>query len=85
MKIRVKRMFRYQASPTRVKTINPGIHDLPEELARKVLRFGKAEIIVSKPVEKKAPENKVVEVTESKKKVARKPLRRSRPRTKTDE
>ena len=80
MKIRVKRLFRYQVNPRKVGVIEPGVHDLPEELALKVLRFGKAE----KVVEKKAPENKVVKVAENKSKVARKPVRRGGSRPKSD-
>jgi hypothetical protein len=78
MKIKVKRVFRYQIDSRKEGVIEPGVHDLPEELALKVLRFGKAE----KVVEKKAPENKVVKVSENKSKVAGKPLRRSRTRPK---
>lgn len=63
MKIKVKRVFRYQVDATTVKVIEPGVHDLPAELAEKVLRFGSAELVVEKKAPKKkargsAPENK---------------------------
>jgi hypothetical protein len=82
MKIRVKKVFRYQVSASEVGEIQPGIHDLPTDLAQKVLRFGKAEIIMSRPVEKKAPENKVVKVADNKSKVAGKAKRRRSARSK---
>ena len=62
MKIRVRRTFRYQATPQEVREIQPGIHDLSPELAAKVLKYGKAE----KVFEKVAPENKAIAVTENK-------------------
>ena len=55
--------------------------EISGELANKVLRFGKAEVVV----EKKAPENKVVSIAESKSKVAKKPVRRRRPRPESDD
>ena len=78
MKIRIKRPFQYQDGPRSVVTLEPGIHDLSKELAEKVLRFGKAELVV----EKKAPENKVAEVPENKSKVAK--VRRRRAGSKSD-
>lgn len=82
MKIRIKRHFRYQASATKTKDIAPGVYEVPgdisEELARKVLRFGKAEVVV----EKKAPENKVVPVAENKAEVVKPAVRGRRARTK---
>lgn len=80
MKIRVKRKFQYQIDAQNVGEILPGVHDLPKELALKVLRFGKAE----KVVEKKAPENKLGKVAESKSKVARKSVRSRGSRPKSD-
>lgn len=81
MKIRLKKVFRYQVDARKERELQPGVHDLPEDLALKVLKFGKAE----KVFEKVAPENKVVQAPESKKKVARKPVRRSRARSEPDE
>ena len=80
MKVKVLRVFQYQIDARTVGEIKPGIHDLPEDLAKKVLRFGKAELVF----EKKAPENKVVKIAESKAKVARKPVRRGGSRPKSD-
>lgn len=77
MKIKVKRTFNYQVDARTVGTIEPGVHDLPDELAYKVLRFGKAE----KVPEKVAPENKVVRTPETK--VSKRG--RGRPRAKSDD
>jgi len=72
MKVRVRRPFTYQVSATKTETIAPGVHDLPKELVEKILRFGKAELVV----EKKAPENKLRgHAPESKKKVGKKSVR----------
>jgi len=80
MKIRVKRTFQYQIDAATVGTIQPGIHDLDDELALKVLKFGSAE----KVLEKVAPENKVVKVAETKEgsgsSAGAKPRKRGRPR-----
>jgi hypothetical protein len=84
MKILVKKRFRYQADCRTLREIEPGVHDLPKELAEKVLRFGEAEI-VKKSVKKPPPENKVVTVTANKAKVARKTGYRRSARTKPDE
>ena len=85
MKIKVKKPFRYQVDARKEAEIAPGIYEVPGEisgeLARKILHFGKAEVVV----EKKAPENKVVEIAESKAKVAKKPVRRRRPRPVADD
>ena len=81
MKIRVKKVFRYQVDARKERELQPGVHDLPDDLALKVLKFGKAE----KVFEKVAPENKVVKAPESKSKVARKSVRRSGSRSKSDE
>jgi len=86
MKIRIKRLFRYQATPQKVKEIKPGDYDVPgeisEEMARKILRFGKAEWITDQVV-KVAPENKVVETAENKSEVGQ--VRRRRFRAKSDD
>lgn len=72
MKIRIKRPFTYQVSATKTETIQPGVHDLSQDLAEKVLRFGKAELVV----EKKAPENKLRgKAPENKARVGRKAKR----------
>ena len=72
MKLKIRRKFQYQASATEVKELSPGVYEVPgdisEELAGKVLRFGRAHVLV----EKKAPENKVVKAPENKTKVAKK-------------
>jgi hypothetical protein len=88
MKIKIKRAFSYQQSPRKVVELSPGIYDVGRDISKRiadsVLRFGKAEVVVEapKPVEKKAPENKVVGITESKAKVEAQPVRRGRPRSK---
>ena len=83
MKIKVKREFRIQVGPAKVDVIAPGVYLVPGEMslavAEKVLRFGKAAVVP----EKVAPENKVVQAPESKEKVAKKPVRRSRSRAKS--
>ena len=81
MKIRIIREFTYQVG-TEVKRLTPGIYGVPgdidRELARKVLRFGRAE----KVFEKKAPENKVVKPAKSKARVAKATVYSSSARTK---
>ena len=88
MKIKIKRLFRYQVSATKVKEYQPGVYDvgadIPQHIADSALKFGKAEVIVEPVVEKVAPENKVVEVTENKTRVAKKSGRRRSTRTKPD-
>ena len=90
MKIKIKRVFRYQASATRVRTFQPGVYDvgrdISAEIADSALECGKAVVVVEapKPVEKKAPENKVIEVTANKAKVAKAPGRRRSTRSKPD-
>ena len=85
MKIKVRKAFRYQVDARKEAELAPGIYEVPGEisgeLANKVLRFGKANVVV----EKKAPENKVVSIAESKSKVAKKPVRRRRPRPVADD
>ena len=80
MKIRITKTFRYQVDARNDAELKPGIHDVPEEIANLAIMMRAAEKIV----EKKAPENKVVEVAENKKKVARKSGRRRSTRTKPD-
>lgn len=86
MKIKIKRIFRYQASATKAKELQPGVYevgaDISQHIADSVLRFGKAEIVVEPVVEKKAPENKVVEVAENKSRVEKTAGRRRSTRTK---
>ncbi len=90
MKIKIKRLFRYQKTATKVAEIKPGVYDVGRDISQHVadlaLRFGKAEVVVEapKPVEKKAPENKVVEVAENKSAVEAKPVRRRSTRSKPD-
>lgn len=86
MKIKVKRAFRYQATPSQTLEVAPGIYSVPgdiaAELAEKILKFGKAEILAA---EKKAPENKVRgDSPESKTGVARKKGRRRRTGAESD-
>lgn len=80
MKIRLKRSFTYQIDARTTETLAPGIHDLDKDLASKVLRFGKAELVI----EKKAPQNKARgKASENKTGVARKSKRRRSPRPKS--
>jgi hypothetical protein len=60
--------------------LDPGIHDVPEDLAAKILKFGKAEVVV----EKKAPEDKVVTAPENKARVAKKSKRSRSTRSKSN-
>ena len=77
MKIRLKRPFTYQDGPRKTTTLVPGVHDLPQDLAEKVLRFGNAEMVVTK----KAPENKKRgKPSENKAGVGRTTKRSRRPR-----
>lgn len=78
MKIRLHRPFTYQDGPRNTVTLSVGEHDLSKELAEKVLRFGKATIVVTK----KAPENKLAKTPENKAGMGGKAKRRGRPRTK---
>jgi hypothetical protein len=82
VKLKIRRKFCYQASATEVKELQPGVYEVPgeisEDLARKVLRFGTAEVVA----EKKAPENKVVTAPENKAKVAKKSSHRRSSRAK---
>ena len=84
MRIKIKRIFRYQATATKLKAIQPGVYDVPgdisEDIAQKVLRFGRAEVLA----EKKAPENKVIGTPENKSNVAKLPVRSRRSRSKSD-
>ena len=88
MKIKIKRLFRYKAAPTKIRELNPGVYDvgrdITEHVAQLALRFGKAEIVIEVPVKKVAPENKVVEVAENKSGVEAKPVRRRSTRSKPD-
>ena len=79
MEINLKRPFTYQVDARTTKTIEVGVHDLPQHLAKKVLRFGKAEIVVKK----KAPENKKRgKAPENKARVGGSTKRSRSPRTK---
>ena len=86
MKIKIKRPFRYQVSATKSKELQSGVYDvgvdISQERADLVLRFGKAEVVVEPVVEKKAPENKIVEAPENKSRVAKPTVRRRSTRTK---
>ena len=74
MKIRILRPFTYQDGPRNTRTLPAGVHDLEQELAQKVLRFGKAELVVVK----KAPANKKRgEPPENKTRVAKPAVRSS--------
>jgi len=85
MKVKVKKVFRYQATASKLKAVQPGVYevgvDITQYVADLALKYGKSEIVV----EKKAPENKVVEAPENKSKVVKKPMRRRSARTKPDE
>lgn len=74
MKIKVKRKFKYMVDVRTASEILPGIYEVPrqvdEHAAHLALSFGAA-IIIPKPkkklkFKKKAPENKVMKVKESK-------------------
>ena len=84
MKIKIKRMFRHQETATKVVEYPPGIYTVPGDIstdvAKKVLRFGSAEVLV----EKVAPENKVVKTPENKTKVAKTAGSRRSTRAKPD-
>ena len=88
MKIKIKRLFRVQVSARKSREYQPGIYDVGVDISQivadKVLRYGKADIIVDAPV-KVVPEKKVVEAPENKFKVAAKPGRRRSTRTKPNE
>ena len=88
MKIKTKRTFRYRVSATKTKELQPGTYDvgidISQNLADLALKFFAAEVVVEPVVEKVAPENKVVKVTENKTRVAKKSGRRRSTRTKPD-
>jgi hypothetical protein len=86
MKFRLRRPFSVQITPTRVKTFPIGEYDVPSEFSEEYARRAKAQHLGFFVPEKKAPENKVVKkVSESKKKVARKAVRRSSNGSESDE
>lgn len=91
MKIKVKKVFRYQATASKLKALQPGVYevgvDITQYVADLALKYGKSEVVKEAPkvVEKKAPENKVVEAPENKIRVVKKPVRRRSARTKPDE
>jgi len=76
MKIKIKRLFRHHEGPRTIKDYNPGVYDVGKDISQHVadlaLRFGRVEVVVEPVVEKKAPENKVVEAPENKSRVAKK-------------
>ena len=92
MKIKIKREFHFQVSVTKVGAFPPGVYDVPGDMsietAESALKFGGAKIVVDrappKVVEKKAPENKVVEVTANKASVEKPAVRRRSTRSKSD-
>ena len=85
MKLKIKRLFRYQKTATKVVELKPGVYDvgrdISEHVAQLALRYGKSEIVI----EKKAPEKKVVETPENKAGVELKPVRGRRARSKSNE
>ncbi len=100
MRIKIKRLFRYQVSATKTGQVLPGEYDVPKDVsfdvAAMAMKFGGAKIVPDEPApekvvpekvvpEKTAPENKVVETPENKARVARKTVRRRSNRTKPDQ
>lgn len=85
MKIKVKKVFRYQVTPTTVGKIVPGVYDVPSDLSKaladKVFKFGSAEFVI----EKVAPENKLAKVAENKSGVGRKTKRGRRSGSKSND
>ena len=89
MRIIVHKTFTYQKSATKTAKLYPGEYEVDKHVslhvAELVLRFGDAHVLPEpKPVKKVAPENKVVEVAESKATVEVKPVRRRSTRAKSD-
>jgi len=80
MKIKVTKEFRYRVSPHEVRALLRGEHDVPKELAERVIKRGYGKAIV----EKVAPENKVIAATENKAGLDGTPVRRRRKRAKPD-
>ena len=82
MKIKIKKLFRYQDGPRDTRELQPGVYevgkDITDHVAHIAQRFGGAKIVV----EKKAPENKVVNAPENKSKVAKKSGNRRSTRSK---
>lgn len=72
MKIRLKRSFTYQLSASQTVTLEPGVHDVDDEIGRKAMTWGKATLVRSK---KKAPENKAGRAAENKAGVGKKAVR----------
>lgn len=74
MKIKLRRKFKYMFDNHTVREILPGIYEVPRQIdkdaAHLALEFGAAIIILEpkkkKVFSKKAPENKVIKVKESK-------------------
>lgn len=76
MKIIVRKLFRYQHDARTIRELPPGIYDVGKDISQVLcdlaLSLSRAEIYVAPVFEKKAPENKVVEVIENKSTVAKK-------------
>jgi len=86
MKIKVRKLFRYQADARTTKELKPGIYNVGSDISKSVcdmlLSLSAAEVYVA-PVFKKAPEKKVVlEAPENKTSVAKPALRSGGSRTK---
>ena len=84
MKIQIKKVFHVQVDARKTKEYLPGVYevgvDIDMDVADKMQRFGGGVLLF----EKQAPENKVVEVTENKTRVAKKSGRRRSTRAKSD-
>ena len=83
MKVRITRTFTYQASSSKVVSVEPGEVDLPKRLALAALKQRRAvRIEAEKPAKvdtkKPTPENKAAKPAKNKSGVGRKAKRRSR-------
>jgi hypothetical protein len=80
MKIKVTKEFRYRVSPHEVRALLRGEHDVPSELAARIIKRGYGRAVV----EKVAPENKVLAVAEHKAELDGATVRRRSKRAKPD-
>lgn len=85
MKFILRRPFSIQITPRKEKTYPIGEYQVPSEFPMEYAERAKKQHLGFFVVEKKAPENKVAEVSENKSEVAGKSVRRRRSRPQSDE
>lgn len=84
MKFRLRKTFAIQVSPTQLTTYPAGDYQVPEQMLEDHARKAEKQHLGRFVAEKKAPENKVVNVPNDKAAVRKKTVRRGGPRSKSD-